>query len=190
MDNKYCLKKDNKGFSLIELVIVVCIIGLFIGGSVTLLGVVPRSQVKGAAERIMSNMSRTRTEATSFFEASITLRVTNGQIFADISHRGQKDADATVVSEKVGDRGVDIYVYVKTRGTPIKLNEGNSVVINYNRATGGFRPSVVTAGESVNDIVTQIVVERNRFRSTISLSELSGRLTGGEVTRVSSSLTE
>ena len=175
---------------MIELIIVLAIIGFFIGGMVTFMGVVPRTQVRGAAENIMSNMSTARTEATSFFEANVSFSVQNNQIFADISHRGQKDATPTVEHERVSERDVNIYVFVKTKEKPYKLKEGNSVVINYNRATGGFRTSTVSASENVNDIVTKIVVEKGGYRSEISLSELSGRLIGGDVTKETVSMAE
>ena len=68
------MKKDNKGFSLVELIVVIAIIAVFIGILVLSLSVLFGVQARECAQKISGQMSETKAGSMSRFDETMNLK--------------------------------------------------------------------------------------------------------------------
>lgn len=151
--------KNNKGMSLVEVLIVVIILGVL-----STVGVIGISMVSGKpAEQCASNIKSTITNnrMTAMSKASSSLTFT-------------KEADGIYVTEvteglttktKIGDK--DVSVVVDKGGVETSLDDA-SFSVSFNRATGAFDEGA--------DISKIIVSKANKTR-TLTFYNLTGKVT-------------
>lgn len=166
------LKENNKGFSLVELVVIVAIMSLSIGVLSLSVSLVTGSQAKKAFEKVESQLDEVKTGSMSrfnetlqimFLSASSGYDETTGSgieqdqsgfyaikeittLAADTSEDPDhpKADSQTLGTEQVflADDRVELTVWIGGTGYVI-ANDGGSVVFAYERATGLFDEAVV-----------------------------------------------
>lgn len=142
---KHLPEKKNRGFTLVEMIVVVAIFSILLGILVPSLNPILGFRVHRAANSIGSALDRTRTEAMSRLVGEMKLEYTSGGYY--ISYyldRGKTGGRSNVQEdqpEKIAPAGTRIS-YTDSNGQQHDLWEegSHSLILTYNRATGGFLP--------------------------------------------------
>lgn len=138
-------EKQNKGYTLIELVIVVAIFSVLLGILVPSLNSLIGYRVRKATSDIGTGLDRTREEAMNRLVAEMKLeRREDGYYLSYVLTRGRTGTGARMVEEqqtKIAPAKTSI-TYTGSDGKVYDLQSGteHTLILTYDRATGGFRP--------------------------------------------------
>lgn len=170
------MKRNDKGFSLIELVVAIAIMTVLVGLCVYSVSLLFGTQARGLAQNVSAMLNETKTGSLSRFNETMTL-----------SYRTKDDADDAIVSDgyyaenriytinneagsvqiggensseirKMGSGKVVITVYL-SNDTWFELGQDRSVTISYDRSSGAFAPVMVDGVE------TSLYAEKITFAS-------------------------
>ncbi len=157
---KHLPVKKNRGFTLVEMIVVVAIFSILLGILIPSLNPISGFRVQRAANSIGSALDRTRTEAMSRLVGEMKLEYTSdGYYISYYLDRGKTGGKSNVQEEqpeKVAPKGTRIS-YTDSNGNTVNLWEGstNSLILTYNRATGGFLPIQTRVWEQ-SDILKEL----------------------------------
>lgn len=137
------MDKKNKGFTLIEMVIVVAIFAILLGIMVPSLNALIGFRVTRAAKSIGEALDRTRTESMNRLVAEMKLTKTaDGYYISYFLDRGKAGSQAHLLEdqpEKIAPAKTQI-LYKDEHNKTYEMNAGDSLILTYDRAAGGFRP--------------------------------------------------
>lgn len=165
------IKKNNQGFSLVELVIVVAIIVIIGGFAFTGMAILSSKPVDECAKKIQVALEGNRNTTMGKLSASISFyRDSNGDIFSEEIIDG-----STPYVKQIGD---DVNVeYLDMSGNAYTLPiYPNKLTINFDRASGSLKP------QADGTYVVQFVVSRGSSgdrgykKLTVSVDKLTGRV--------------
>lgn len=188
-------KMSNKGFTLVELIVVVAIFTILLGIAVPSLNSILGFRVNRAANSIASALDRTKIEASSRLVGEMKLeKRADGYYISYYLDRG-KVGEASHVTEddpeKIAPARTEIS-YTSSDGSSHVMAAGDSLILTYDRATGGFLPiqsTVISQEEILNDLkagkdvplqktgtyCTSITVSGGRRYKTLSLIKETGK---------------
>lgn len=177
MDNNL-KKEDNRGVSLVELIIVMAIMGVIIGVTGYGLGLVSKKPVDECAKKIEMVLNQNRTNAMGNTEAWVELYLKDGRVTV-LEHlknniRGEENAIEKNKETVVGANGVKIRLYYRNGAGEAWADLGTDhKKIGFKRDSGSLTGDVV---------YTRIVVYKGSDPSTghirtIELEELTGKVT-------------
>lgn len=166
------LKQDNRGISLVEIIIVVAIMTIVGGGLYIGISAVSDKPSQQCAEKLVHSLTRHRTTAMgkksggTQFEIKKNTEADGGRIVA-------REIVEGVPSEwiPISDRTVDVYYTIG--GTETKL-DSTPLVLKFKRGSGGFEKVA-----AVGDYCTQLRVIRGDSVNTefiVELSPLTGKV--------------
>ena len=162
-------KRNNKGLSLVELIVVVAIMGVVMVGGVVTLGLIHNASAKEASAKLNSALNKTRTEAMSKASASVEIyEGADSKYYADYYIAGTKRETVYIGSSRV-----DIS-YMDTNGTN-DIEDDDKLIISFDRETGAFLP-IGSAG-NVNVYCREIYIESGHKTYTIQCEKLTGKTT-------------
>ena len=186
----------NKGFTLVELIIVVAIFTILLGIAIPSLDSILGFRVNRAANSITAALDRTKTEASNRLVGEMMLeKKSDGYYISYYLDRGKVGGTSNVKQdqpEKIAPARTIISYTTDTNSTDRVMNVGDKLIITYDRATGAFLPiqgSVISqndiltklnAGEDVplqrtGAYCTSITVKGGRRYKTISLIKDTGK---------------
>lgn len=130
------LMKNNKGMTLLELIVVLGISGVIMGIASFSLAMQPSSEAKKTVMSIDAMMTRTKTSSLA----------KEGDIYMQIYMDGVKvvlnyyENGKLYDSEVLAERKVEVHYAVTNgdRGTAETLRAGESLILSFNRRTTGF----------------------------------------------------
>ena len=124
-------EKNHKGFTLIELVVIVAIMGIMLGLGGYSLSMIAAANAKGCAQEINAALVSTRTEAYSKDNgtsiAKMTLKTGSDGIYVHKSSDGEKQVGGSRVTVSYSSDGATY--------TPL---DGTGLTFSYDRSSGAF----------------------------------------------------
>ena len=136
-------KTADRGFSLVEMVIVLSIFAILIGILVPSLNALIDYRATRAAKSIVSGFERMRTEAESRLVAEMKLeRKSDGYYISYCMYKGKQSGMVWSDETKIAPAKVKIEYKLDDFDTPnpVEIEEGKSLIFTVDRNTGGFRP--------------------------------------------------
>ena len=185
----------NKGFTLVELIIVVAIFTILLGIAIPSLDSILGFRVNRAANSITAALDRTKTEASNRLVGEMMLeKRSDGYYISYYLDRGKVGSTSNVKQdqpEKIAPART-IISYTDSDSKEHVMAEGDSLIITYDRATGAFLPiqngvisqdeilTKLNAGEDVplqrtGAYCTSITIKGGRRYKTISLIKDTGK---------------
>ena len=189
------MKSKNRGFTLIELIVVIAVMTILLGIAIPSLNSILGFRVNRAANSIASALDKTRTEAMNRLVGEMKLeKREDGYYISYYLDRGKVDGESNVKQdqpEKIAPART-IISYTTDNVTEQELAVGDSIVLTYDRATGAFLPlqdkvwkqkeilSVLANGEDIpltrsGAYCTKITVRGGGRYKTLNLIQETGK---------------
>lgn len=163
---------NNRGFTLVELIAVLSIMAVLTGVGVSMMGLIPRTQVNSCSEKIVTAIEKSRTNALSFKNSEVELYSdSDGVYINNYVYKGNNPA--TVETTKVGDAGVSIY-YTLDNGEELEL-AGDKLMLGFNRSSGAFVYSKLN-GTDQTKYCTLIIIRKGTTTRKLVLTQLTGKV--------------
>lgn len=123
------MKENQKGFTLVELIVVMAIMGVVATMGLLSFSLVTGQNVKSCASDLESYLAQTKMQAVSKASADLTISVKPDGVYANLSVEGR--------DVKVGKTGIDIS-YSTSDGREITLTGTESLTLSFDRSSGAF----------------------------------------------------
>ena len=130
------MKKNNKGFSLVELIVIIAIMAVLTTSVITYVGMIGNSQAKKCAKELSTSLSQTKVCAMSRSKASMTVYADDTGVYVKYI---QGDLEKT---EKIGNKGVKVeYRTVRNSDafTTVGTTVDTGIKIEFDRASGACK---------------------------------------------------
>lgn len=125
---------DNRGFSLVELIVVLAILAIISVGAVNSFGLLYSTSAKETATKLNSAMSKARTEAMSKSQASLQIYEKDSAYYVKFTINGNEESPIQIGSSRVK----ITYSTSNSPDTELDLPSGG-LTIEFDRDTGGFK---------------------------------------------------
>lgn len=163
--------KKNKGFTLIELIIVVAIMTVMLGIIVPSLNAIIGFRVQRATNSIAGALDEAKMQAMSRLVGEVELsQDESGCYITYYLHKGKQAGMVREESEQVAPGNLTIS-YTTDQGNTYLLKD-KSLILTYNRENGGFRPiqeNVLSTQEVVNNIQNISFPDDTEYCSSIKI---------------------
>lgn len=166
------MRKDNRGFSIVELIIVIAIMSIMLGVMVYSFSLVTGKEASQCAHNIGTAMDKAKNYAMAKSGSSdVYLLIRKDGNKGYIAEYYIPDGPISTSyhmaegrSEKLGKKAVEVKCTVG--GSRVPLDDSNGIRIYYNRITGAFKDAEIVSNDntSISDTgaCTQIEVKRGK----------------------------
>lgn len=168
-------KTDNKGMSLVEIIVVIAILSLFIGSVSYSINWASGKAAEECAQKLAYNLKQARTMAMGKNSTTITVKKDEaGNIITEMKLVTDTGDAATTTSMKVGNRSVS--VRFDDGSSESELGTGG-VVFVFDRASGALK---TLNGAEANTASPKFTVSKGSTRRTIEIVPITGRISVGK----------
>ena len=181
---------DNKGFSLIELIVAVIIIAIISGGSIMAFGSVFSNKITAACEAIQDGLKQTRVDALGLENASVSGTVKTG-VYAKFYHKDSAiyidvcsmngATESVLHSRMICSDGHSLEFYENYNDdSPVKTINSSytdtyGVRIYFKKSTGGIAGAELSSSASKDKIECIKVVGPSGEKKEVVLVKITGR---------------
>ncbi len=131
------MNRNNKGFSLVELIVVIAIMLVITTGAVVVFSNTSTQKVKTGTDMI-----------ASYLQSVMNINMTKKDAYMEIYYDGKnyyvKDNDGN--SEKLKN-GVEVTYDIEDGASDNQITKAQSLIISYSRSNGAFRPIITSVKE-------------------------------------------
>ena len=159
-------KLNNRGISLVELIVVIAITAVLAGGGITMMGLVPRMQVNGCVQDFAGNMSEVKTKTMSFKNVRVELYQDATGVYMQ-AYKGS-EAETPVM---IGEQGV--CVKAEIGGSSVDLN-GKRLELSFDRSSGALNEVQVVGG--MHGECTSITFYKGSTERVATFTTLTGKI--------------
>ncbi|MBQ8821323.1 MAG: prepilin-type N-terminal cleavage/methylation domain-containing protein [Lachnospiraceae bacterium] len=167
MRKKNSFQLNNRGISLTELIVVIAITAVLAGGGITLMGLIPRTQVNGCVQDFAGTMNRVKTNTMSFQEVKVELYQDSTGVYMQV-YKGSDAEDPVLIGEK----GVCVKAVIG--GLEQELN-GKRLKLSYDRSSGAFNDVEIVGGGASGEC-SSITFYKGITQRTATLVKLTGKI--------------
>lgn len=159
-------QQNNKGFSLIEILVVLVIMVVLVSGAVVAFTNWRAWNLNDCAKKIDTGLSAAKVEAMGRESGSLTIyRDDDDNYWMEVTGENP---------EMIGDKDIDIY-YTDTDGNvDVHVTKTQKLILSYERATGGFKP-IQTDPSGVKIFCSSIKITRKDLACQIRLARTTGK---------------
>ena len=163
------MKKDNKGFSLVELIVVITIMVVLTGLISRGVSMAVSKPADECAEKLKASLQSMRITTMGKFDAHLEIYKKNDQIYVKEIRVEDSSGTTTTKESIVSGKGVKLYYEKDNSGSYTELTDGNILYIYYNRSSGAFAK---TAGY----YCTHMKAEKGNKTAVLRLYPLTGKI--------------
>ncbi len=166
------MKRNNRGYSLVELIAVIAILAVVAAGSFVSINLISGRPAIKAANLLTQTLRSARLTASGKLENTVTIyRDSAGNLYAEVSFT-DGNGNALTNQTKLGDKRVKMSYKVSGETAERELNTSadDPLVLQFDRATGAFRPTV--GGK----YCTEIRTSKANKTGTVILHYLTGKI--------------
>jgi len=169
-------RKDNRGYSLVELIVVVAMIAVLVTGISLSISIIYNSNARAGAYNIRSEMADLKVYSMSKDASSARMKLYrssyDGDVYAQLQHKEGGSWEDYRDPQKVATRKVTV-TCVKKDGSLVVLDGGaaNYICMAFDRGTGSM---IDTVDDTV--LVDKIIVEGGHKKYTLILYALTGKV--------------
>lgn len=158
-------KNNNRGFSLVELIVVVAIGAILIGASILSIASISGTAAKQCARNIESILNKTRVTTMGKDTAVIKLYkdLSDGAYYYEVTVTNGK-GEITAETKKIGRSNLEIR-YSTTFNNASKLDVSNPIKIEFDRSSG-----------AENTDIGKIWVKHGSTEKTITIYKETGKI--------------
>lgn len=164
-------KLDNRGISLVEIIIVVAIMSVIIGVSGYGLSLISGRPAQACAQKLAGSLQHTRTISMGKYATYARLaRDDNGKVWFEV-YQKIKEADgdyAMVRQSNLADGSVSVICDDE------ELGNGKSILIGFDRSTGALTDKV--GGDKPTTVVGKIIVSKANTTVNIGITKATGKV--------------
>ncbi len=156
---------DNRGMSLIELIVVIAIMAVLAGGFLSMIGLLSGKQARQAAQDITSSVEKNRVVSMSRSSGAAS-DVTAADVYVRITRKDRNIVIEQYVKGTVtdsvtvrGNRISHFYVYTAAGGNSAVTDKAekteldeNGIILAFDRATGAFLPASAEQGTYIKKL--------------------------------------
>ena len=149
-------QKNNKGFTLVELIVVISIFTILLGILEPSVSSIFGYRAKRAANSIVAALDKTKTEAMNRLVGEMVLeRTDDGYYVSYYLDRGKQSGVVEEQAEKIAPKNT-LISYTTTENTmETEMQLGEKLIFTFNREDGSFRPlqeNIISSDEITNSL--------------------------------------
>lgn len=164
------MKRDNRGLSLIEMIIVIAILAVMSGTVVLGISVALSKPAEECARKIQQSLEGGRVYAMGKQKLTISFFADHGDVYVQEIATAPDGSVTTKEPVKIG-KGVEVSYHLEGATDYTQLTS-TRLTFSYDRATGGFNKSECSPG-----FCDKIKVEKGNRVMTVSIYSLTGKVT-------------
>lgn len=167
------MKRDNRGLSLVELIIVIAIIAVLGGTIVYGVGMISGKPAEVCANKLASALQNDRVTAMGKMDARLELYTKDGGIWI-------KEADGSkTTAVQIGDAGVELQYRITGDAEDVYRNlgdEAHPLILSFDRSTGAFHDLSEMDASLAGKYCLEIKCSKAHKIKRLMLSWLTGKI--------------
>lgn len=183
-------RKNNQGFSLVEVIVVIAIMAIIVGITGMSVSSLSSRKVKKCADEIVSTLERTKVLALGKEQGQVEFLLnqdSDGNFHAMI-YQGSDPASDPILDRTIGKSPITITVEFSdgtralldniTGNTPHAIHGTgtNGLRLVFNRSTGAFEQNTSAVGSNIKQYCSKIIVNGNGHTVEITTVGATGKI--------------
>lgn len=181
------MRKNNKGYSLVELIIVIVIMGLLSGTALFSISMIFGASAKACANDLKEALAENKVIAMGKSEARLKIYRDDDECVYVMQEQLVKDGDAwkwnpskvdgngNAVVEQIGNSRVYVS-YVEEGKTEAELKKGEELYLCYDRSNGSFSDQSKKVHDDKSILCETIYVKGGHRSYKLTLIQLTGKV--------------
>ena len=155
-----------------ELMVVMAIMVVVVGGGISLFGLIPRSQADSATKDLGAMIEKTKNNAMSFQQVELQITQDGTGVYAQLRRMNSSGVMVNEGGREMMGTSHVVLRYQFEGGSLTALGD-DVMTISFERSSGAFRKTKVDAAEGN---LVKLVITRGTYSRTIDLVELTGKI--------------